>query len=224
MTIRVLVADDQSMVRAGFRMLLAGEEDIEVVAEATNGLEAIDKATRFHPAVILMDIRMPELDGLQATRRILAADSAARILILTTFDLDEYVYEALRAGASGFVLKDDSPEQLIAAIRTVAAGEALLSPTITKRVIQKFARMPRPSPPKELDDLSERELEVFRLIARGLSNTEIAQELYISETTVKTHITHILQKLNLRDRVQAVVLAYQTGVFEAENSALKPAP
>ena len=157
---------------------------------------------------------MPELDGLQATRRILAADDTARILILTTFDLDEYVYEALRAGASGFVLKDDSPEQLIAAIRTVAAGEALLSPTITKRVIQKFARMPRPAPPKELDDLSEREREVFRLMARGLSNGEIAQELYISDTTVKTHVTHILQKLDLRDRVQAVVLAYQTGVFD----------
>jgi DNA-binding NarL/FixJ family response regulator len=216
MTIRVLVADDQSMVRAGFRMLLAGEEDIEVVAEASNGLEAVDKTARFHPGVVLMDIRMPELDGLQATRRILAADKAARILILTTFDLDEYVYEALRAGASGFVLKDDSPEQLIAAIRTVAGGDALLSPTITKRVIQKFARLPRPAPPKELDDLSERELEVFRLIARGLSNGEIAQELYISETTVKTHITHILQKLNLRDRVQAVVLAYQTGIFEAD--------
>jgi DNA-binding NarL/FixJ family response regulator len=216
MTIRVLVADDQSMVRAGFRMLLAGEEDIEVVAEASNGLEAVDKTARFHPGVVLMDIRMPELDGLQATRRILAADNAARILILTTFDLDEYVYEALRAGASGFVLKDDSPEQLIAAIRTVAGGDALLSPTITKRVIQRFARLPRPAPPKELDDLSERELEVFRLIARGLSNGEIAQELYISETTVKTHITHILQKLNLRDRVQAVVLAYQTGIFEAD--------
>jgi DNA-binding NarL/FixJ family response regulator len=216
MTIRVLVADDQSMVRAGFRMLLAGEEDIEVVAEASNGLEAVDKTARFRPSVILMDIRMPELDGLQATRRILAADNSARILILTTFDLDEYVYEALRAGASGFVLKDDSPEQLIAAIHTVAAGEALLSPTITKRVIQKFARMPRPAPPKELDDLSEREREVFRLLARGLSNAEIAQELYIGDTTVKTHITHILQKLNLRDRVQAVVLAYQTGVFETD--------
>jgi DNA-binding NarL/FixJ family response regulator len=216
MTIRVLVADDQSMVRAGFRMLLAGEEDIEVVAEASNGLEAVDKTARFHPSVVLMDIRMPELDGLQATRRILAADNGARILVLTTFDLDEYVYEALRAGASGFVLKDDSPEQLIAAIRTVAAGEALLSPTITKRVIQKFARMPRPAPPKELDDLSERERDVFRLMARGLSNGEIAQELYISETTVKTHITHILQKLNLRDRVQAVVLAHRSGVFERE--------
>jgi DNA-binding NarL/FixJ family response regulator len=163
-----------------------------------------------------MDIRMPELDGLQATRRILAANNAARILILTTFDLDEYVYEALRAGASGFVLKDDSPEQLIAAIRTVADGEALLSPTITKRVIEKFARMPRPAPPKELGDLSEREREVFRLMTRGLSNSEIARELYIGETTVKTHVTHILQKLNLRDRVQAVVLAYQTGIFEAD--------
>jgi DNA-binding NarL/FixJ family response regulator len=216
MTIRVLVADDQAMVRAGFRMLLAGEEDIEVVAEASNGLEAVDKTARFQPAVVLMDIRMPELDGLAATRRILAAENSTRILILTTFDLDEYVYEALRAGASGFVLKDDSPEQLIAAIRTVAAGDALLSPTITKRVIQRFARIPRPAPPKELEELSERERDVFRLIARGLSNAEIAQELYISETTVKTHITHILQKLNLRDRVQAVVLAYQTGVFEAD--------
>jgi DNA-binding NarL/FixJ family response regulator len=216
MTIRVLVADDQSMVRAGFRMLLAGEHDIEVVAEASNGLEAIEKAARFHPTVALMDIRMPELDGLQATRRILAADNGARILILTTFDLDEYVYEALRSGASGFVLKDDPPEQLLAAIRTVAAGDALLSPAITKRVIKQFARLPRPTPPKEFDELTEREQEVFRLIASGLSNTEIAQELYISDTTVKTHITHILQKLNLRDRVQAVVLAYQMGVFEAD--------
>ena len=216
MSIRVLVADDQSMVRAGFRMLLAGEQDIEVVAEASNGLEAVDKATRFHPTVVLMDIRMPELDGLQATRRILAADNPARILILTTFDLDEYVYEALRAGASGFVLKDDPPEQLIAAVRTVAAGDALLSPTITKRVIKEFVRIPRPAPPKELDDLSAREREVFRLIANGLSNAEIGQELYISDTTVKTHVTHILQKLKLRDRVQAVVLAYQTGLFEAD--------
>jgi DNA-binding NarL/FixJ family response regulator len=215
MTIRVLVADDQSMVRAGFRMLLAREQDIEVVAEASNGLEAVDKAARFHPTVVLMDIRMPELDGLEATRRILA-DNAARILILTTFDLDEYIYEALRAGASGFVLKDDPPEQLIAAVRTVAAGDALLSPTITKRVIKQFARIPRAAPPKELHDLSAREQEVFRLIAAGLSNAEIAQELFISDTTVKTHVTHILQKLNLRDRVQAVVLAYQTGLFEAD--------
>jgi DNA-binding NarL/FixJ family response regulator len=213
-TIRVLVADDQSMVRAGFRMLLADEQDIEVVAEAENGREAIEKSARFNPSVILMDIRMPELDGLEATRRILAEDDNARVLILTTFDLDEYVYEALSAGASGFVLKDDSPEQLLAAIRTVAAGDALISPTITKKVIKQFARLPRPDPPKELDELSERERDVFRLMARGLSNGEIGQELYISETTVKTHVTHVLQKLGLRDRVQAVVLAYRTGVFE----------
>jgi DNA-binding NarL/FixJ family response regulator len=213
-TIRVLVADDQSMVRAGFRMLLGGEEDIEVVAEASNGLEAVDKAARYDPTVVLMDIRMPELDGLEATRRILSADPAARVLILTTFDLDEYVYEALRAGASGFVLKDEPPEQLLAAIRTVAAGDALLSPAVTRRVIEQFTRVPRPTPPKELEDLSERETEVFRLIARGLSNGEIAQELFISETTVKTHVTHILSKLGLRDRVQAVVLAYQAGLFE----------
>ena len=216
MSIRVLVVDDQSMVRAGFRMLLGGEEDMEVVAEASNGLEAIEKAARFDPTVVLMDIRMPELDGLEATRRILATNPAARILILTTFDLDEYVYEALRAGASGFVLKDDPPEQLLAAIRTVADGEALLSPTITKRVIKQFMRIPQPAPPRELEDLTERELDVFRLIARGLSNAEIGEELYISETTVKTHITHILQKLNLRDRVQAVVLAYETGLFDAD--------
>jgi DNA-binding NarL/FixJ family response regulator len=219
MTTRVLVVDDQSMVRAGFRMLLGSQSDIEVVAEASNGLEAVDKAARFHPTVVLMDIRMPELDGLEATRRILAADGAARVLILTTFDLDEYVYEALRAGASGFVLKDDPPEQLLAAIRTVAGGDALLSPGITKRVIKQFTRIPQPAPPRELEDLTERELEVFRLIARGLSNAEIGEELYISETTVKTHITHILQKLNLRDRVQAVVLAYETGLFDAETPA-----
>jgi DNA-binding NarL/FixJ family response regulator len=214
MSIRVLVADDQSMVRAGFRMLLSREDDIEVVAEANNGLEAIDKATRFRPTVVLMDIRMPELDGLEATRRILATDEGARILILTTFDLDEYVYEALRAGASGFVLKDDPPEQLLSAIRTVAGGDALLSPAVTKRVIERFARIPQPAPPKQLDELTDRELDVFRLIARGLSNAEIGQELFISDTTVKTHITHILQKLDLRDRVQAVVLAYESGVMQ----------
>jgi len=215
MSIRVLVADDQAMVRAGFRMLLSGEDDIEVVAEASNGLEAVDKAARFHPTVVLMDIRMPQLDGLEATRRILATDNTARILILTTFDLDEYVYEALRSGASGFVLKDDPPEQLLAAIRVVADGEALLSPAITKRVIKQFTRLPRPEPPRQLGELTERELDVFRLIARGLSNAEIARELYISDTTVKTHITHILLKLNLRDRVQAVVLAYEAGLFES---------
>jgi DNA-binding NarL/FixJ family response regulator len=216
MSIRVLVADDQSMVRAGFRMLLSGEEDIEVVAEASSGLEAVEKAARFEPTVVLMDIRMPELDGLEATRRILAADRAARILILTTFDLDEYIYEALRAGASGFVLKDDPPEQLIAAIRTVAAGDALLSPAVTKRVIKQFTHIPRPSPPHELDDLTARERDILRLIAQGLSNAEIGQQLFISETTVKTHVTHVLQKLDLRDRVQAVVLAYQTGLFGSD--------
>jgi len=216
MSIGVLVADDQSMVRAGFRMLLAGESDIDVVAEASNGREAVDKAARFQPNVVLMDIRMPELDGLQASREILAADPDARILILTTFDLDEYIFEALSAGASGFVLKDDPPEQLIAAIRTVAAGDALLSPSITHRVIGQFARLTRPAPPKELEELTSREMEVFQLIARGLSNSEIGEQLFITDTTVKTHVTHVLQKLNLRGRVQAVVLAYQTGIVEAE--------
>ena len=166
MTIRVLIADDQSMVRAGFRMLLAGEQDMEVVAEASNGLEAVAMAARYDPTVILMDIRMPELDGLQATRRILAADNTARILILTTFGLEEYVYEALSAGASGFVLKDDPPEQLIEAVRTVAAGDALLSPAITKQVIKKFTSMPRHEPPKELDGLTAREQDILRLIAQ----------------------------------------------------------
>jgi DNA-binding NarL/FixJ family response regulator len=216
MSVRVLVADDQSMVRAGFRMLLSGQADIDVVAEASNGLEAVEKAARFNPDVVLMDIRMPELDGLEATRRILSSDSRTRILILTTFDLDEYVYEALRAGASGFVLKDDPPEQLLAAIRTVAAGDALLSPAVTKRVIAQFTRIPRPTPPKELDELSARERDVLRLVARGLSNAEIGQELFISETTVKTHVTHVLHKLDLRDRVQAVVLAHQAGLFESD--------
>ena len=224
MKIRVLVADDQSMVRAGFRMLLASEEDIEVVAEASNGLEAVDKTTRFSPTVVLMDIRMPELDGLEATRRILAADDPPRILILTTFDLDEYVYEALCAGASGFVLKDDPPEQLLAAIRIVAGGDALLSPAVTKRVIERFTRVPQPTPPKAFEELTERELEVFRLIARGLSNAEIGQQLYISDTTVKTHITHILQKLGLRDRVQAIVLAYQTGAFNGTRATSEDGP
>jgi DNA-binding NarL/FixJ family response regulator len=218
LSIRVLVADDQSMVRAGFRMLLAGEADIEVVAEASNGLEAVEKAGRLQPTVILMDIRMPELDGLEATRRILAANEHARILILTTFDLEEYIYEALRAGASGFVLKDDPPEQLIAAIHTVAAGDALLSPAVTRRVITQFTNIPRPTPPRELDQLTAREAEILRLIAQGLSNAEIGKELFISETTVKTHVTHLLAKLNLRDRVQAVVLAYQAGLVTTDGT------
>ena len=214
MTIRVLVADDQSMVRAGFRMLLTGEQDIEVVAEASNGREAVTMAERFNPAVVLMDIRMPVLDGIEATRRIVGAQPATRVLILTTFGLDEYVYEALRAGASGFVLKDDPAEQLISAVRTVAEGNALLSPAVTMRVIRQFTRIARPAQPKGLGELTEREREILRLIATGLSNAEIGRELYISETTVKTHVTHILQKLGLRDRVQAVVLAYQAGLFD----------
>jgi len=222
LSIRVLVADDQSMVRAGFRMLLSRDAEIDVVAEACNGVEAVDKAARFEPTVVLMDIQMPELDGIEATRRILAADGAIRILILTTFDLDEYLYEALRAGASGFVLKDDPPEQLLAAIRTIARGDALLSPAVTKRVIEQFTRTPRATPPKALDELTERELDVFRLIARGLSNVEIGRELYISDTTVKTHITHILQKLDLRDRVQAVVLAHEIGLYDGNTATSAP--
>jgi DNA-binding NarL/FixJ family response regulator len=213
-SIRVLVADDQSMVRAGFRLLLAREPDIDVIAEARNGVEAVQQAARFRPTVVLMDIRMPEVDGIEATRRILAADPAARVLILTTFDLDEYVFAALEAGASGFVLKDDPPEQLLAALRTVAAGDALLSPAVTKRVIRRFARLARPAPPKAVDELTARERDIFRLVAEGLSNAEIGERLYIGETTVKTHVTHILQKLGLRDRVQAVVFAHQTGLFE----------
>jgi DNA-binding NarL/FixJ family response regulator len=214
MTIRVLVVDDQAMVRAGFRLLLGDEEDIEVVAEASNGLEAVTEAAREHPHVILMDIRMPELDGLEATRRILAADPESRILILTTFDLDEYVYRALEAGASGFVLKDDPPEQLIAAVRTVAGGDALLSPSVTRRVIAQFTRSHQ-EPPRAVADLTPREMDVFRLITKGYSNAEIGSELFISDTTVKTHVTRLLQKLELRDRAQAIVLAYQTGLFEA---------
>jgi DNA-binding NarL/FixJ family response regulator len=214
MTVRVLLVDDQSMVRAGFRLLLADEPDIEVVAEASNGLEAVAQASRFHPDVVMMDIRMPELDGLEATRRILASDSTARILILTTFNLDDYVYEALRVGASGFVLKDDPPEQLIAAVRTIAGGEALLSPAITKRVIQHFTRLHKQAPPRAVETLTTREMEVFGLITRGLSNAEIGRELFISDTTVKTHVTRLLQKLGVRDRAQAIVLAYQSGLFE----------
>jgi DNA-binding NarL/FixJ family response regulator len=213
-TIRVLVADDQSMVRAGFRLLLVDEADIEVVAEAGTGKEAVAQAARFHPDVILMDIRMPELDGLEATRRILATDSAAKVLVLTTFDLDEYIFEALRAGASGFVLKDDPAEQLIAAVRTVAAGEALLSPGVTRRVIRQFSTVHRQPAPPAVSTLTSRELEVFGLITRGLSNAEIGKELFISDTTVKTHVTRLLQKLGLRDRAQAIVLAYQTGLFD----------
>ena len=214
MTIRVLVVDDQSMVRAGLRMLLSDQPDIEVVAEAGDGLDAVAQAQRFQPDVVLMDIRMPRLDGLEATRRILGADPSVRVLILTTFNLDDYVYEALRAGASGFVLKDDPPEQLIAAVHTVAAGEALLSPAVTKHVIAHFTRQRRQPPPASVQTLTERELDVLRLIARGYSNAEIGTELFISDTTVKTHVTRVLQKLEVRDRAQAIVMAYQCDLFE----------
>ena len=216
MTIHVLVADDQPIVRAGFRMLLKNATGIDVVAEAENGLEAVEKAARFQPNVVLMDIRMPTLDGLEATRRILAADELVRVLILTTFDLDEYIYEALRAGASGFVLKDDPPEQLLAAIRTVAAGDALLSPSVTRRVIKQFAKVHPHMPPTGFDELTSREQEVLRLLAQGLSNAEIGTQLYIGETTVKTHVTRILQKLDVRDRAKAIVFAYRTGLMDVD--------
>jgi len=217
-TIRVLLVDDQALVRAGFRMILDAESEIQVVGEATDGRDAIDQARALRPDVVLMDIRMPELDGLEATRRILAAvdgDGGPKILMLTTFDLDEYVYEALRAGASGFLLKDTPPEQLVAAIHVIAEGDALLSPAVTKRVIGEFVRGGGPKPEAQfprLEDLTAREHEVLKLIARGLSNAEIAKELFVSETTVKTHVARILMKLGLRDRVQAVVLAYEAGV------------
>src|SRR3954452_20409089 len=213
---RVLIADDQALVRAGFRMILDAEDDLDVIGEASDGAEAVRMARELRPDVVLMDIRMPELDGIEATRRVaeLGTDPPVRVLMLTTFDLNEYVYEALRAGASGFLLKDVPPEQLAAGIRIVAQGEALLAPSITKRLIQEFARAPpaTPEPPKGLDELTARELEVFKLVARGLSNAEVAQELIVSETTVKTHVARVLMKLDLRDRVQAVVLAYESGV------------
>ena len=222
MTIRVLVVDDQSMVRAGLRMLLVDEPDIEVVAEAGNGREAVAQAARFHPDVVLMDIRMPELDGLEATRRILAAGDTARVLVLTTFNLDEYVYEALGAGASGFVLKDDPPEQLIAAVRTIADGDALLSPTVTRRVIREFTRLRRQAPPEAVATLTSRELEVFRLITQGLSNAEIGRALFISDTTVKTHVTRLFQKLDLRDRPLGFVPANTPGISGARSGFRRP--
>jgi DNA-binding NarL/FixJ family response regulator len=212
-SIRVLIADDQSLVRAGFRLVLENHPDMEVVGEASNGREAVYSAGRLAPDVVLMDIRMPELDGIAATREITARDQA-RVLVLTTYDLDEYVYDALQAGASGFLLKDTPPEQLADGIRAVAGGEALLAPTVTRRLIEEFTRVgrsPRVRPP-ELDELTPRELEVLTLLARGLSNAEIAAELVLGETTVKTHVTHVLGKLGLRDRVQAVVLAYESGL------------
>ena len=216
MTIRVLVADDQHLVRAGLAMILSNAPDIEVVAEAANGQEAVALTASLAPDIVLMDIQMPGLDGVEATRRIVAGANTARtrVLILTTFDLDEYVYGALRAGASGFLLKDAPPEQLIAAIRMAQHGDALLAPSITRRLIAEFTQPRHPaSAPKQLEQLSPREAEVFRLLARGLSNHEIAEHLVVGENTVKTHVARILMKLSLRDRVQAVVLAYEAGII-----------
>jgi DNA-binding NarL/FixJ family response regulator len=218
MNVRVLIVDDQALVRTGFRMILEAEDDIDVVGEAANGVEAITEARRLEPDVVLMDVRMPELDGIEATRRLLANGGAGdtKVVMLTTFDMDEYVFDALRAGASGFLLKDVPPERLIDGIRAVAGGDALLAPSITRRLIEEFVRSgpPSSSPPPALGELTGRELEVLQLIARGLSNAEIAKELFVSETTVKTHVAHVLMKLGLRDRVQAVVLAYEAGVVQ----------
>jgi len=213
--IGVLLADDQALVRAGFRMILKAEEGISVVGEATNGAEAVVLAAELEPHVVLMDVRMPELDGIEATRRILEAQpDGPRVLVLTTFSDDEYVYEALRAGASGFLLKDAPEDQLIAGIRIVAQGGSLFAPAVTRKLIERFAgRAPAPPPPA-LDELTPRELEVLRLLARGLSNAEIAAEFVVSDHTVKTHVAHVLQKLDLRDRVQAVVVAYETGLVQ----------
>jgi DNA-binding NarL/FixJ family response regulator len=223
MSTSILIADDQALVRAGFRMILEAEPDFRVLTEAKDGVDAVEAARRCHPDVVLMDIRMPRMDGLEATRRIIAAGTAGkpRVLMLTTFDLDEYVYDALGAGASGFLLKDVPPEQLVAGIRVIAEGESLLAPTVTRRLIETFLRerTPTPDPPPALAELTERELEVLGLIARGLSNSEIADALFVSATTVKTHVARILSKLDLRDRVQAVVLAYETGITKPGNTS-----
>ena len=220
MTVRVLLVDDQPLLRTGFRMILEAESDIAVVGEAGDGAQAVDQVRALQPDVVLMDIRMPRMDGVEATRRIVgprggASADGARVLVLTTFDLDEYVVEALRAGASGFLLKDVPADDLIAAIRVVAAGEAVVAPSVTRRLLDRFAsRLPAADAPtpKALQNLTERELDVLRLVARGLSNSEIAAELFVSETTVKTHVGHLLTKLDVRDRVQAAVFAYESGL------------
>jgi DNA-binding NarL/FixJ family response regulator len=213
--IRLLLVDDQPLVRAGLRMVFEPEADIDIVGEAADGERAVQLARSLEPDVVLMDIRMPVRDGIQATAAIVRPDRPGRVLVLTTFDHDEYVYEALRAGASGFLLKDATPEALVAGVRAVAAGDALLAPAITTRLIEDFARRRRrPAATADLSELTERELDVFRLVARGLSNAEIAARLFVGESTVKTHVGHLLSKLELRDRVQAVVLAYESGVVE----------
>jgi DNA-binding NarL/FixJ family response regulator len=217
--IRVLLADDQELVRSGFRLILESRDDLEVVGEAANGREVVELAAVTAPDVVLMDVRMPELDGVEATRAILSNGSSTRVLILTTFDLDEYVVRAIRAGASGFLLKDAPPAQLVEAIRVVAAGEALLAPTVTRRLLERFARgIEDERPPPALEELTERELEILRLVAQGLSNAEIAERLVVGETTVKSHVSSILRKLRLRDRVQAVIAAYDAGLVRPASS------
>jgi len=218
MTISILIADDQELLRAGFRMILEAEPDLDVVGEAADGAQAVDETLRLKPDIVLMDVRMPELDGIEATRRLRDAGSDAKVVMLTTFDLDEYIHEALRVGASGFLLKDVPPEQLVAGLRAVASGDALLAPSITRRVIAEFIQRPPAAPAKiepRLAELTPRELEVLKLIAAGMSNAEVAQQLFVSATTIKTHVARILMKLDLRDRVQAVVLAHQTGLAQA---------
>jgi DNA-binding NarL/FixJ family response regulator len=212
--IRVLLADDQELVRSGFRLILELADGIEVVGEAVDGREAVQLAKELKPDVVLMDVRMPDVDGIEATRQLRAAGLETRVLVLTTFDLDEYVYAAVRAGASGFLLKDAPREQLVTAVRTVARGEALLAPAITKRLIERFVARPVPESVPGVAELSAREGEVLRLLARGLSNAEIAAELFVGEATVKTHVARVLAKLGLRDRVQAVVFAYEHGLVE----------
>jgi DNA-binding NarL/FixJ family response regulator len=214
MTITVVVADDQSLVRAGFRMILEADPDLRIVAEACDGNEAVEASRHSRPDVVLMDIRMPVMDGLEATRRIMKLPDPPRVLILTTYDTDEYVFEAIVIGASGFLLKDTAPEDLLSGIRTIANGDSLLSPSVTRRLIEAFVQdhPATATPPAGLQNLTERELQIFQLLARGLSNAEIAEELYLSSATVKTHVARVLDKLGVRDRVQAVVVAYETGV------------
>src|SRR5437588_510683 len=226
--VRVLIVDDQALVRTGFRMILDAEEDMDVVGEASNGNDAITEAGRLRPDVVLMDVRMPELDGIEATRRLLADGGVdSKVVMLTTFDMDEYVYEALRAGASGFLLKDAPPEQLVDGIRAVCSGDALLAPSVTRRVIEEFVRRPPGAvrtEPAEIEELTPKECEVLKLMARGLSNAEIAQSLVVSETTVKTHVGRVLMKMGLRDRVQAVVMAYECGLVQPGQAGSASAP
>ena len=216
MAIRVLIVDDQALVRAGFRMILEAQPDLEVVGEVGDGSAAIDAVRTLRPDVVLMDIRMPGVDGIEATRRLSEAGASARIVILTTYDLDEYVFDALAAGASGFLLKHVPPEELVRGVRAAASGEALLAPSITKRLIEEFAKQRAPvrASGTDLKTLTDRELEVLKLLGRGLSNPEIAKELQVGEATVKTHVAHVLDKLELRDRVQAVILAYEIGLIK----------